>query len=318
MSKDVFLCHASADKDSLARPLYLALQHAGFSVWFDEAEIQWGDSLSARIQQGLADARFVLVLLTPNFVAPGGNWRDEELHTALADQITSGSTKVLSVVHGLTHEDLRNHLPFVAGRRYERHDGDQSLAGLVGRLYQRLVEQSQPLLLTRAEVDRSVGTVEERLAGAKTAVWISGIDNMFVARSLSAYVLRTLERGVEIRILSVDPESAAADMLPSIDPRFPSRDFFESEVRSVQTVLSMWRAQFSNFQFRYIPFLPAAGYFITDPGTATETVKVELYTAKPWKPLDTRPHLVIGSTMATWRRYFVEQFENYWQLSRNP
>jgi len=51
---DVFLSHASEDKDTIARPLYQALTAAGVSVWFDEAVLKLGDSLRRKIDEGLA------------------------------------------------------------------------------------------------------------------------------------------------------------------------------------------------------------------------------------------------------------------------
>ena len=37
---DVFLSHASEDKDAIARPLYEELTAAGVTVWFDEAVLR--------------------------------------------------------------------------------------------------------------------------------------------------------------------------------------------------------------------------------------------------------------------------------------
>lgn len=63
MKRDVFLSHATSDKSLLAEPLYRALLDAGVSVWYDKAEIKWGDSLLGKIEEGLRSSRYVLVLL---------------------------------------------------------------------------------------------------------------------------------------------------------------------------------------------------------------------------------------------------------------
>ena len=44
--RDLFISHASEDKDELVRPLAIELQKEGFSVWYDEFELTIGDSLS--------------------------------------------------------------------------------------------------------------------------------------------------------------------------------------------------------------------------------------------------------------------------------
>ena len=45
MEYDVFISHASEDKDSVALPLAAALENAGLSVWIDKFELTLGDSL---------------------------------------------------------------------------------------------------------------------------------------------------------------------------------------------------------------------------------------------------------------------------------
>ena len=74
---DFFLSHASEDKKDVARPLYEALTKLGYSVWFDEAEIKVGDRLRKKIDEGLAIARFGIVILSPSFF--GKNWPANEL-----------------------------------------------------------------------------------------------------------------------------------------------------------------------------------------------------------------------------------------------
>jgi len=51
---DVFISHASEDKDELVRPLANALIALGLNVWFDEMTLRIGDSLRQKIDKGLA------------------------------------------------------------------------------------------------------------------------------------------------------------------------------------------------------------------------------------------------------------------------
>lgn len=55
-SYDVFLSHASDDKDEVARPLATALSDRGHSVWLDDYELRIGDSLRRRIDHGIGTA----------------------------------------------------------------------------------------------------------------------------------------------------------------------------------------------------------------------------------------------------------------------
>lgn len=65
---DVFVCHASDDKAAVARPLYDHLTGRGISCWIDEAEIAWGESIIAKIQEGLSRARYAIVVLSPQLL----------------------------------------------------------------------------------------------------------------------------------------------------------------------------------------------------------------------------------------------------------
>lgn len=143
--KDYFICHASADKDAHARPLARLLQQAGMTCWIDEAEILPGDSITQAIDRGLVDAQYVIILITRAFLAPG-QWRYYELRTALARQITSGSTKIVPLVVDLTEDDeatLGAKMPGLIDRSHLRWGSDtaQLVAALERRLGRRAVSQ---------------------------------------------------------------------------------------------------------------------------------------------------------------------------------
>ena len=71
----VFLSHSSADK-VLARRLAGDLQAANVDVWLDQWEIRVGEMFEQKIEQGLHDSQFVIVLLTRQSV--GSNWVERE------------------------------------------------------------------------------------------------------------------------------------------------------------------------------------------------------------------------------------------------
>lgn len=99
--RDVFLSHASEDKDSVARPLARALDERGYSVWFDEFELTVGDSLSERIDEGLSASRFGVVIVSPAFLAKP--WPKRELRGLVAKEMVGGEKVILPVWHGVNH-----------------------------------------------------------------------------------------------------------------------------------------------------------------------------------------------------------------------
>ena len=65
MKRSLFLSHSHRDKD-IARQLFHELQGRGFDCWFDEAEIQPGQSIIAKIEEAIDQVDYVGIVLTPN------------------------------------------------------------------------------------------------------------------------------------------------------------------------------------------------------------------------------------------------------------
>lgn len=100
---DVFICHASEDKDSIVRPLATALSVEGLSVWYDEFTLTLGDSLRRSIDIGLAGSRYGIVILSPHFLTK--SWPQRELDGLTTKELSSGKT-ILPVWHNVTKEQV--------------------------------------------------------------------------------------------------------------------------------------------------------------------------------------------------------------------
>ncbi len=110
---DVFISHASEDKQEVVRPLAHALSDAGLSVWYDEFELRIGDSLRRKIDLGLAKSRFGVVVLSRSFFGKG--WPNYELD-GLVTRAVSGEQILLPIWHGITKQELISHSPSLADR----------------------------------------------------------------------------------------------------------------------------------------------------------------------------------------------------------
>lgn len=116
---DVFISHASEDKDAFVRPLANALVQAGIKVWYDEYSLKLGDSLRASIDKGLATSRFGIVVLSHRFFAK--EWPQKELNGLFA-LMQPGETKLLPIWHDITREELAKYSPLVADLLAARSD----------------------------------------------------------------------------------------------------------------------------------------------------------------------------------------------------
>lgn len=110
---DLFISHASEDKDSIVRPLAEALRSTGLEVWYDEFELKVGDSLRRKIDQGIARSRFGLVVLSKSFFAK--DWPNYELD-GLVTMSVSGRQVLLPVWHEISKDEVMSHSPSLADR----------------------------------------------------------------------------------------------------------------------------------------------------------------------------------------------------------
>lgn len=110
---DVFISHASEDKDEIVRPLANELKNAGLSVWYDEFELKIGDSLRRKIDKGLASSRFGVVVLSQAFFGRG--WPEYELD-GLVTKAVSGEQILLPIWHNVSKKEVIGYSPSLADR----------------------------------------------------------------------------------------------------------------------------------------------------------------------------------------------------------
>lgn len=130
-SWDVFISHAHEDKAAVAKPLAEALQRGGLRVWLDEQEISLGDSLTGKINEGLANSRYGVVILSPDFLAK--EWPKRELGALLAIEFKHGK-RVLPVLHNLELESILRDFPLIGDKVcISTAAGIEAVASEVGR-----------------------------------------------------------------------------------------------------------------------------------------------------------------------------------------
>lgn len=82
---DLFISHASEDKESVVEPLFKRFRQAGLRVWYDRFTLRLGDSLRESIDRGLRSSRYGVVVLSPSFFAK--RWPRRELDGLTAPSV---------------------------------------------------------------------------------------------------------------------------------------------------------------------------------------------------------------------------------------
>jgi hypothetical protein len=145
MDYDVFISHASEDKENVVRPLAHELRRIGLRVWLDECELTIGDSLRRKIDAGLSHSKYGIVILSPAFFSK--EWPNKELDGLFARE--NGKNKViLPVWHNVTANDVLKFSPMLADKvAISTTRGIVSIANTIASAVQpRVSEKISPLV----------------------------------------------------------------------------------------------------------------------------------------------------------------------------
>lgn len=110
---DLFISHASEDKEEFVRPLVETLESLGVKVWYDEFTLKVGDSLRKNIDHGLINSRFGTVILSLSFCSK--NWTQYELDSMVTREM-NGHKMILPIWHKITKNEVMEFSPALADK----------------------------------------------------------------------------------------------------------------------------------------------------------------------------------------------------------
>ncbi|MBD2449557.1 SUMF1/EgtB/PvdO family nonheme iron enzyme [Nostoc sp. FACHB-152] len=110
---DIFISHASEDKDEFVRPLAQKLRDKGYRVWYDEFSLTVGDSLSSSIDKGLKESRFGIIVISSDFIKK--SWTQRELQGLVQKELQSGKT-ILPIWHKVSYQQVLDFSPTLADK----------------------------------------------------------------------------------------------------------------------------------------------------------------------------------------------------------
>jgi hypothetical protein len=122
---DFFISHASADKQDYILPLASRLSDRHVTYWLDSNELQWGDPLALKINDGFHESRHVVLCLSKNFIS--SSWTEEELNAAFVRNIEEDGRKVLPLILNSKRQILSKY-PLLAGRLCKEYSSPDIIA----------------------------------------------------------------------------------------------------------------------------------------------------------------------------------------------
>ena len=131
---DAFICHASEDKEELARPLAEELINHGLKIWYDEFSLSYGDSISESIDHGLAISKYGIVILSKTFFEKG--WTRQELNALLTKQVRVKKRIILSIWHDLSEDEIAMYSPMMVDSFAAR--SNEGIKNIAAKFYKQI------------------------------------------------------------------------------------------------------------------------------------------------------------------------------------
>tara|TARA_R110000850_G_scaffold177417_1_gene303256 strand:- start:147 stop:941 length:795 start_codon:yes stop_codon:yes gene_type:complete len=101
----VFLSHSSKDKKAIVNPLNAFLQAEDIATWLDSAEIDYGDNIYLKVNEGIENADLGVFILTDHFFDSKSGWPIKEFSTFFMEMMDS-EKEILLINAGVSPEKM--------------------------------------------------------------------------------------------------------------------------------------------------------------------------------------------------------------------
>ena len=178
-SKDypiAFISHSSAD-NQISERLAKDLLRNGVNAWYSEWEIRLGDSLREKIDQGIGEAEFFIIILSKDSIK--SEWVKTELDAAMVKKIR-GSCRIISILHNISEENIPETLAGLKWMKLDKYDSS----------FQELLKECHG-----RPIKPPIGESPFKAKEVKEEVIISKMSNN--AKEIGKYLCNKSEYGLE-------------------------------------------------------------------------------------------------------------------------
>ena len=108
---DVFISHASEDKETFVDGLVDELMKRGVNVWYDRKILTWGKSIRQNIDYGLRQSKFAIIVLSEHYIQK--YWTQKEFNALFSLGSQLGDF-ILPIWHNITPERANEFSPMLS------------------------------------------------------------------------------------------------------------------------------------------------------------------------------------------------------------
>lgn len=125
----VFISHTSINKPKIEKFIPY-LTGAQIPIWYDKINIDFGDSIVKKIQEGIEDSAAVIFWITPEFLK--SNWCDMEVETFLTKLASENSLKLYPLIR--KDVDKSNVPLFLKNKKYFEFNKETPATGIAEKI----------------------------------------------------------------------------------------------------------------------------------------------------------------------------------------
>ena len=211
---DCFISYSSDDRDSVASLLAHELRLKGIRVWYDQFEITPGTQLLRTIDEGLANSKFGIVILSHHFFSK--EWTQRELAGLYSLSIQEGDKSfIIPVWHKISAEEIRMYSPLLSD--IVSISWDLGLENVVAKIL-ALVHSKR----YKNPDEEYVSVLSETYKALKSPDFLKTVPTIREKYS-SSYVQKALESillnpdmGLEIRIHALETLCRTETIIPEV------------------------------------------------------------------------------------------------------
>lgn len=151
---DIFISHASEDKEKFIRPLADKLSLNGYNVWYDEFTLNIGDSLFSSISQGIKDSRFGLLVLSKSFFEK--QWTKKELEGLISKEVFDKENIILPIWLDINQIDVYKFSPLLTDKfaiQIKNND--------INKAYEAIEKKLSSEIATREYIENKIHQIKE-------------------------------------------------------------------------------------------------------------------------------------------------------------
>lgn len=126
----VFLSHSSKDK-GIVDSIFNEVQKNEIKAWYDKYEIEPGDSVTDRINEGLEKSDMGVICISRNFLDSPSGWTRSELNYFIQKRMREGKANFICLNLDVPHDELP---PLIQDYRYIDLRSEGAISELIGIL----------------------------------------------------------------------------------------------------------------------------------------------------------------------------------------